>query len=737
MKLKTQMLLAGLLTLGVPLVAWQSVRELDASLLSGRAEAQRLAMARLKLALVDDAAIARTLPVPTTIADGEIYAQSASAPLHVDGYADDWREWQGAALSLETPDGALSLWAAQRAGRLFLMIDIDDDRAVYHRPPRLDADAGEGELPRGLARLANGDALQLFVASETGAEHAVLSAVAPGALTVRRASRGSAGPRSRTLGQPLRSWQAAWTEQAGGHRIELSLPWPEPVPHLGIAWFDVDRAGAAATVAGTVSPFAMRALHRRTLDDASLNRLPRVYRADPLVQRLLEQRVPAGTRVRLFDAAGRLLGDVDRLNATGEAACFDSLADALLFRVFAFLVAGDLPLSERAYAGVAENAGAVSGIDPADPAMQRLRSTQRYVTPQLDRVLGTLEPTGSASPSGWLWYETNEEHSAAYTGSRLARLFSLVVLASVLAPAVLLGWAAWLSARIRRLSRSAAQAVGADGRVANRDSVRSDAADELGDLSRDLAALLERSGDYHRHLEAMGSHLSHELRTPLAVIRSSLEHLRAETSPRGTDPTSADALLSRAEGGAKQLDAMIRGLIASTRLEQSLERAERTPVSLDLLLRDCRERYRQLYPDWHIDSIPSSTASSDKHSLRIDAAPDLLVQALDKLVDNAVDHAADPTLQLLCEARTETVFIGVANRLRAEHRADTAGLARWFEPMHSARAASGSGRLDAQLGPNLGLGLHLVQLIARWHGGRAVATQGHGWTRVGLWLPRE
>ena len=771
------MLLAGLLTLAVPLVAWQSVRELDASLEQGRAVEQRLALARLQLALrgEDDVRTRAAMAagggprVP-----GEIYAEPARAPIMIDGYADDWHELGGPALRLGGADGAdeLSLGAAERGGRLYLSIEIDDAQRVYHRPPPLAADAGEGELPSDMKRLANGDALQLFVASATQTVHAMLSPIAPGELQVRLGSRGR--DRRRVMGQILPHWQAAWVERPGGHRIEVSLPMPADPARIGLSWRDVDRRDGQVRELGTMTGYTMQRLHGRTPRADALDRLPRLYRNSPAVQRLLQRLVPAGARVRAFDVAGRALGDVDRLNARAIAATegspvsspFDSLADALLFRVFAFLVAGDLPLSEGAYASTGTASRPPSGIEPRDPALQALQHTQRYVTPALDRVLGTLirsgtDATGGAGePGGWLWYETNEEHSAAYSGSRLARLFSLVVLASVIASCLLLGWAAWLSMRIRRLSRSATRAVSADGRVMGRGFAASRARDELGELSRGVAALLDRSGDYHRHLEAMASRLSHELRTPLAVVRSSLELLRASVQA-STDPgrhaqpdqradqradqqadQQADqrsdqrsdlvALLERAEGGAHELDAMLRSLIASTRLEQTVERAERRNLSLDQLFRDGLTRYRQIYPDVRVGlSLDRATRYA-----RVHAAPELLVQALDKLVDNAVDHADAQGLDLCCRTNGPQVFIGVRNRTQPAHLADDRERAAWFDPMHSLRAATDDRRIDPNNARHLGLGLHLVQLIARGHGGDARAQQSRGWTCVGVWLPR-
>ena len=58
------------------------------------------------------------------------------------------------------------------------------------------------------------------------------------------------------------------------------------------------------------------------------------------------------------------------------------------------------------------------------------------------------------------------------------------------------------------------------------------AGDEIGDLSRSFASVLARLSEYASYQEKMASRLSHELRTPIAVVRSSLDNLKAAPLPR-------------------------------------------------------------------------------------------------------------------------------------------------------------------------------------------------------------
>src|SRR3954470_19131510 len=97
--------------------------------------------------------------------------------------------------------------------------------------------------------------------------------------------------------------------------------------------------------------------------------------------------------------------------------------------------------------------------------------------------------------------------------------------------AILLFFASRLASRIRRLHAQAESAIDAQGRV--KGTVEpSSARDEIGDLSRTMAAVMARLRDYNAYLESMAGRLSHELRTPVAVVRSSLDNLKQQPLER-------------------------------------------------------------------------------------------------------------------------------------------------------------------------------------------------------------
>ncbi|MFT7209824.1 MAG: two-component system sensor histidine kinase ChvG [Granulosicoccus sp.] len=739
MKLRSQMLLAGALTLAVPIVGLQSVKQLYSALQQTRIDEQTLKVANMRLALSDEESVNSALMTGLPSAgEKDWYAQSSPYPMFVDGYADDWQELNDRAFRFEirgadSTDDTVDLLADVRVAKssdyLFIYLTVIDDEVIYHLPPAMRPDAGEGELPNRQARLVNGDSIEVLAQDYRGYwKHTLFRPIAPGKLTGLRASGNNGGRGSfDTAELPIPGWVGAWVSVEKGYHIEIKLPLPPSGTSIGLAIIDVDYSGEnRSSWAGTLSPKLMAEI---SSDNAILDPMPGgfIFHDSPSIHQYLKRWTSPGVRARLFDVHGRLMADIDNLyekydlsdEAFASAETSDGLWDAILLRIFAFFVAGDLPLlPESRSIPVSlilsdERRAMVVGDNPI---------TSRYVTDENDRVLGTLAPIGSKPRRGYVLFEANEEHASAYAGSEMARLYSLLLLVSLLAGSGLLIFAFVLSSRIRRLSQEAQHAVADDGRVYGLPG--SDAQDEIGDLSRKLSTLLARSAAYTQYLEALASRLSHELRTPLSVVRTSLENLDREQ----LDAQSLQ-LIDRASDGADHLGSIIKALVESTRLEQSVQLADKQPINLVEWISGSLQRYRQIYPetDLHLNLVSASTVN-------ITASPELLQQAFDKLVDNAVGFAKKGPVVLHLATDKQILpygaSLGVSN-LGEEVPADA--MVQWFNPMFSDRQVDGR-----EL--HLGLGLYIVKMIAESHGGSVFArnqrTADHQqWIHVGLRLP--
>src|SRR4029079_17750077 len=144
--------------------------------------------------------------------------------------------------------------------------------------------------------------------------------------------------------------------------------------------------------------------------------------------------------------------------------------------------------------------------------------------------------------------------------SELEKLLLVTLLVTGAALTILLFFASRLATRVRRLHRQAEAAIDQQGRITGA-ITPTDAGDEIGDLTRTMSAVMERLRGYNAHLEAMAGRLSHELRTPVAVVRSSLDNLKAQTLP-----PEARVYVERAGEGVERLSRLISRLSEGTRL---------------------------------------------------------------------------------------------------------------------------------------------------------------------------
>jgi signal transduction histidine kinase len=234
----------------------------------------------------------------------------------------------------------------------------------------------------------------------------------------------------------------------------------------------------------------------------------------------------------------------------------------------------------------------------------------------------------------------------------------------------------------------------------------SEAKDELGELSRSFSSLLGRLDEYTGYLRTLAGKLAHEIRTPLTIIRSSLENLESEAQAASGMPDNARLYISRAREGSERLGAILTAMGAATRVEEAIAHSERQRFDLSALVCATAGAYGSAFPARRFAvEVPDQP-------VEILGAPDLIVQLLDKLVDNAVDFSADgATISIVLRTDAAHIELSVANP-GPTLPPDTGN--RLFESLWQSRAES-----DKR--PHVGLGLYIVRLIAEFHGGTARA----------------
>ncbi len=510
---------------------------------------------------------------------------------------------------------------------------------------------------------AQGD--RLLVALE-GADgqlwHYTVAAEAPGWL---RAEPGTGGPGPALEGQ--------WQELSNGYSVELTVPLEAAPRALGVAVVDVDRDSAAAA-----------------FDEFPLPRpLVRPARfAAPMLT------VPPSSveRVWVVDRQGWML--TRRGELRGSAGAEDSWR-WLRSVVYRYLLAppfGELTVRDdytlRLEGTELDTALAGQAASRWQPALDEATLLLSAAAPVVreGRVVGAVvvEQAGDAL--------------LILANRALVGLMGSTFIAFALALAVLLGFATRLSLRVRRLRNAAEEAVGRE--AATRFPLSRDR-DELGDLSRSFAHAMGELREYARYLQGLASKLSHELKTPPAVVDSSLHNLEQYALTE-----LGRRYLARAQSGNARLAGILRAMSEARRLEQSLSREEAQCLDLGVLLRSCAEAYQDL-------AAPRQVALSlPDGACEFYGSPELLVQMLDKLIDNALGFTPpDGWIRLQLEPGRDGYLLRVANQgppLPETLRG------RLFDSMVSLRGGE-DGR------PHLGLGLYIVRLIAELHRGAVAA----------------
>jgi signal transduction histidine kinase len=241
------------------------------------------------------------------------------------------------------------------------------------------------------------------------------------------------------------------------------------------------------------------------------------------------------------------------------------------------------------------------------------------------------------------------------------------------------------------------------------------AGDEVSRLATTLNDMLGRLQEAVEHERRFVADASHELRTPLALLRTELD--LALRRPRSREELES-ALRSAAEE-TQRLSRLADDLLLIARADQGPLPIRAEPVAARDLLADAATRFANRA------SSLGREIRVEPTELQVDADPLRAGQALVNLVDNALTYGAG-AVELSAERQDGLVELHV--------RDAGAGFPEEFRP----RAFDRFSRADeARSGGGSGLGLSIVELVARAHGGAAgVRNRPDGGADVWLSLPR-
>ena len=432
-------------------------------------------------------------------------------------------------------------------------------------------------------------------------------------------------------------------------------------------------------------------------------------RPSPELTDITNRLVQPGMRLIVTDAAGWRIAQSGGLAAVGSAGY--GMRSAWPRIIYNALVESgeEASLAEPAASGLEQQGYIVSALRGSESAGW-FRSSESGRA-----VVAVAQPIRVRNAViGAVILQQGTEAILSLTNQGLSRLINVTLIATLLVAATLLGYATWLSRRIRRLSVAAEQAL--DGDSPRTSLPSSGSRDEVGDLSRSFSHVLQRLGDYNDYLRSLASKLSHELRTPLAIVTSSLENLEHEPLSEASASYAA-----RARGGADRLRRILTAMSEASRVEELMQHVEPERFDLRAALASAVAAYRDVYADRRFDFVTTLDAAP------MSGSPELLIQMLDKLVDNAVDFSgAGDTITIRLGREEGRLVLGVENpgpplpgRMRSQ----------LFDSMVSMRPGSDN--------RHLGLGLYVARLIAEGHRGRINASNTEDGVAIVVSLPGE
>ena len=243
------------------------------------------------------------------------------------------------------------------------------------------------------------------------------------------------------------------------------------------------------------------------------------------------------------------------------------------------------------------------------------------------------------------------------------------------------------------------------------------AGDEFDRAAASLNAMLDRISALVGQLREVSADLAHDLRTPLMRLRHSLDALRTID-----DPVRRYALIDRTVEQTEEVLGLFDAILRVSEVDSGTLASHFTTVDVSDLLTDLAESV-------------AAAAEDSGHAIQAQIAPglrlhgdrQLLAQAVLNLIENALRHTP-----VGCHIRLD------AHRQDGDLRIAVCDDGPGIPDADRDRVRQRFVRLDrARSSPGHGLGLSLVDAIARAHGGRLSLTAARPGLCACLELPLQ
>lgn len=666
--IRLKLLLLSIAVLSIPYFGFEYLRELE-RYMQDALEQSLADAARAVAAPLNERA---DLFPDVDVNENSLYVHNFNHPIQLDGYNDDWLSylsWSDAYTETrDRPAGqgdrlSYRLIVSQYQQYIYAFLQVKDRTIVYQRT--------------GATTALDNDHVVLVCTNRAGVlEKYYFSPSAPGSIRPFRYRKHTDDFNIEyQTAEFVNNINGVLQPTTDGYNLELQIPKLMVGDRMGFIVADVDNAKTRKPV-----------FQLGTAGKATATKPARLARSSPAIKKIIDNLTFVdGRRIWVLDKQGQVLsiaGSLDRKERVEPTNLFYSLILPSVTERFGDDLKGISRLQGPEVVKALRGKPAINWQpSPGGHAVIISAANPVWVNGKVQGAVVVEETTNNI--------QMIQRHATKSLLNKTIFVFTAVTL-------LLLAFATRLSFRLRRLSHEAEHAIDEHGRVVA-DFTASRASDEIGELSRNYASMLERLKQYNQYLEGMSGRLSHELRTPITVVQSSLDRLQASES--GED---RELYLGRAREGIERLNLIVIRLSEATRLEQALQSARKTSTDVCELLTNCLIGYRLAYPQTELDlALPESPVV-------LDIAAELIVQMLDKLVDNAVGFSEPGN-----PVKVEWVNVAGNWQLRVTNYGTCLPATmedQIFNSMVSLRDKKDRGE------PHLGLGLYIVRLIAEFHG---------------------
>ncbi len=591
MTLRKQLIIVSLCLLALPWAGCQYVKEMESVLRQN--QQQLLQSAAKPIAHIVKNTLSEQYTknaTETKIAPKMLYTPFRNSPIAIDGYDDEWKNHSPHALffsgSKEISQDTHSYFkASTNKGNLLLFFHIEDSNIVYHRPgspspthnDHLKITLGEKQQQQTIVLYTSGQGSIQAVTSHHSND--LKNSNIKNSNINNQTTWKTLEPSQRIQGY----WQEMSTDMSTGYNIELSIPLSLLKENIEFSIYDVNNVKNIATIPTFTSDTLSLLQPIFSLTD-KLSAFQQPSWDIAIVNSkgwLLSPQIQSSKNTKNYEKNSNTL----KTNITKSS---PSLWESALSRFYRYIMEGVVEEKSPSHAlpiWPFESAQLSQSKKKIPPETLTRYQNQWYRVPHSQRsILSVINPihhTDTREVIGYVILTQSSNALLSLTNNALLRIINLSLTTAALSALILLGFASILSYRIRNLRNQAEKAVTHDGKVQPFSASKSK--DEIGDLSRSYAVLLQRIQDYNHYLETLSGKLAHELRTPLTISKSSIEMLKMVDSD---DTEKYQRYLLRAEEGLERLRLILNAMSEASRVEQVIQHSDIHQVDIKNLMNE-------------------------------------------------------------------------------------------------------------------------------------------------------